>query len=293
MQKITPCLWFDTQVEDAANLYTSVFNGGSIEEILRLPTGAPGQAERVMLATFRLAGLQFMALNGGPDFSFTPSVSYFVQCQSRDELDALWQELSTRGTTLMPLNQYPFSEWYGWLADRYGVSWQLSLAGTPQKVTPFLMYVGEQNGKTEEAIRWYTSLFDNSRLNHLDRFGADEEGTEGAVKHASFQLAGQEFMAMDGGLGHNFTFTPASSFYIHCQNQDEVDFFWEKLSEGGEESQCGWLIDKFGISWQVIPDELTVLMNDPDPHKAASVTQAMLQMTKIDLAQLRQAYQQV
>jgi predicted 3-demethylubiquinone-9 3-methyltransferase (glyoxalase superfamily) len=215
-----------------------------------------------------------------------------VNCETEPEVDELWAKLTEGGTVLMELGNYPFSEKFGWVADKFGVSWQLMLAGQPQKITPFLMYIGEQQGKAEEAMNFYTSLFQNSGINNIVRYGPGEEETEGTVVHAAFSLNGQEFMAMDSGQEHAFTFTPAISFFVNCATRGEVDELWDKLSQGGEPGPCGWLKDKYGVSWQIIPTILGELLSDPDPAKSQRVMAAMLQMNKIDIDALKQAYEQ-
>ena len=191
----------------------------------------------------------------------------------------------------MPLDKYPFSEKYGWVADKFGLSWQLNLASFAQKITACLMFVGEQNGKAEEAMNFYVSLFKNSSIDSVERYVAGERNVEGAVKHGEFSLSGQRFIAMDGGNDHPFTFTEAQSLLVDCKTQEEVDEFWKKLSEGGQESQCAWLKDKYGLSWQIVPTVLIEMLQDKDPEKAKRVMEAMLQMTKIDIATLKQAYE--
>ena len=294
MQKITPFLWFDEQAEEAANFYTAIFQNGKVNSLTRFGAEMPGPEGKAMTVSFELAGLAFNALNGGPEYHFTPAISFFVYCQRKAEIDTLWAHLSEGGSALMELGEYPFNAWYGWIADRYGVSWQLFLDADEraQRIAPCLLFVGEQNQKAEEAMRFYTSLFENSSIQMIDRYGPEHGEQAGAVMHAQFTLNGQAFVAMDSNLAHEFTFTPATSFYVHCQNQDEVDYYWEKLTDGGAEVQCGWLVDRFGVSWQVVPDELLELMSDPDAERAGRVTQAMLKMIKIDIGQLRQAYAQ-
>ncbi|MDZ4706864.1 MAG: VOC family protein [Saprospiraceae bacterium] len=146
-------------------------------------------------------------------------------------------------------------------------------------MTPFLWF----NGQVEEAVNFYTAIFKNSRIIGLHRFG-----NNGKIMSATFQLEGQQFMALDGGP--HYSFTPAISFFVNCTNQQEVDEFWDKLSAAGEIQQCGWLIDKFGVSWQIIPTNLSRLMGDPDPVKSQRVLQAMLKMKKIEIGQLEAAY---
>jgi len=289
MQKIVPFLWFDNQAEQAVNFYTAIFKGGKIGQTARYGKDTPGPEGQVMTVRFELAGLEMAALNGGPVFSFTPAVSFFVDCETVDEIDVLWARLAEGGTALMELAPYPFMEKFGWVQDRFGISWQLSLTREPQRVRPYLMFTMGQNGRAAEALDFYTSLFPDSRIDLIQRFGPDQDGAEGTVMHARFTLAGQPFMAMDGGPAHSFTFTPAISFFVNCGAQEEVDYFWEKLSEGGEQSQCGWLSDRFGVSWQIVPAILGELMSSPDAEKVHRVTQAMLKMTKLNIEALRQA----
>jgi predicted 3-demethylubiquinone-9 3-methyltransferase (glyoxalase superfamily) len=155
-----------------------------------------------------------------------------------------------------------------------------------QKITPFLWF----NDQAEEAMNFYTAIFKNSKIGSVSRYGEGGPGPQGSVMTATFELDGQEFMALNGGP--LFTFTEAISFFVSCETQMEVDDLWEKLTEGGEESQCGWLKDKYGLSWQIVPTALGELLNDPDAEKAGRVMTAMLQMKKIDIAGLRAASEQ-
>jgi predicted 3-demethylubiquinone-9 3-methyltransferase (glyoxalase superfamily) len=154
-----------------------------------------------------------------------------------------------------------------------------------QKITPFLWF----DGKAEEAVKFYTSIFRNSKIGKISRYGDEGPGPKGTVMVVTFQLEGQDFMALNGGP--QFTFTPAISFLVNCETQKEVDELWEKLSAGGgETNQCGWLKDTYGVSWQIVPTVLGELMNDPDPVKAQRVMKAMLQMDKIDIEGLKRAH---
>ncbi len=153
-----------------------------------------------------------------------------------------------------------------------------------QKITPFLWF----DGQAEEAMNFYVSLFKNSKVVKVTRYGEAGPGPKGTVMSATFQLEGQEFYALNGGP--QFTFSPAISFFVNCETQQEVDELWEKLSAGGEKSRCGWLKDKYGLSWQIIPSALGKMLQDPDAEKANRVMQAMLQMDKIDIKRLQQAY---
>lgn len=296
MPDIMPCLWFDTQGREAAEFYVSVFENSGVGTVMRYDEAsaeASGQPEgSVLTVEFELDGHDFMALNGGPHFDFTPAVSFFVSCDSADEIDELFETLSEGGAVLMPLQEYPFSERYGWLSDRYGVSWQLNLAPSRKKITPSLMFVGEQHGKAEEAMRLYTSVFENSGVGTIERYGPDDpDPAEGTVKYAEFSLDGQQFRAMESSLDHDFGFTEAISLHVSCGDQDEVDHFWQAFTEDGEEGRCGWLKDEFGVSWQIVPTVLNEMLQDDDAERAGRVMRAMLEMKKIDIPRLEEAYE--
>ena len=294
-QKITPFLWFDNEAEEAVNFYTTLFNKSKIKIVTRYgEEGAKASGREkgtVMTVSFQIEGQEFTAINGGPVFKITPTISFFINCDSPEEIDRLWAKLSDGGEIFMELNKYPFSEKYGWVKDKFGVSWQLILPGREQKIAPCLMFTGEQHKKAEEAIRFYTSVFENSDILQLERYKAGQ-GPEGAVVHAKFTLGGQEFIAMDSHTPLPYNFNPAISFVVNCQTQEEVDYYWEKLTEDADEGaqQCGWLADKYGVSWQVVPSTLGKLLSDPDVTKSGKVMQAMLQMKKIDIKTLQKAY---
>ncbi len=298
--KIMPNLWFDRQAEEAAKFYTSVFKNSRIGRIIRaskagfeihgLPEGT------VMTAEFEIEGQKFIAINGGPLFKFNPSISFLVACNTKKEVDAIWEKLSEGGTALMELGEYPFSEKYGWTQDRYGLSWQVMFMGDrkmKQKITPTLMFVGEQCGKAKAAIHFYTTVFNNAEIGDILLYGKGEEpDKEGTIKHAAFMLENQGFAAMDSALKHDFTFNEAISLMVECKTQEEIDNYWEKLiSHGGQESMCGWLKDQFGVSWQVSPTILGEMLQDHDTEKVERVTNAFLKMKKFDIAELKKAYE--
>ncbi|MGA2548301.1 MAG: VOC family protein [Rectinemataceae bacterium] len=290
MQKISPFLWFDDKAEEAATFYASIFGDSRIDSIARYGKLGPGPEGSAMTLGFRLEGREFAALNGGPLFSFTPAFSFFVNCPTESDIDALWRHLADSGTVLMELQGYPFSRKYGWVSDRFGLSWQLILGAPRKSISPFLTFSGPQSGRAEEAMNDYISIFKNSKIEALERFEAGERGRPGTVKHGRFSLDGLEFMAMDGNGNNPSAFTPAVSLFVNCETQEEIDGLWERLSEGGKKGQCGWLEDRFGLSWQVVPSALPALMSGDDPARALRVTQAMLAMTKLDIAALKRAY---
>jgi|SRR3989344_1073325 len=287
MQKIIPFLWFNNQAEEAAKFYTSLFTNSKITNLSNIEEGP---AKGSVVVSFQLEGHEFIGLDGGPYFKFTPAISFFVSCKTEKEIDNLWKSLSEKGEILMPLDKYPFSEKFGWVNDRFGVSWQLNYAYNSQKITPFLMFVGKQHGRAKEAMEFYTSLFKNSKIINITPHEKSEGELDGTVKHAKFSLNGQEFMALDSGLDHKFTFSPAISFLINCETQKEIDELWEKLSKNGKKEQCGWVKDKYGVSWQIVPSILDKMLKDKDREKAKRVTQALLQMHKLSIEELKKAY---
>ncbi len=295
MQKITPFLWFNNNAKDAANFYTSIFKNSKIENINYYgETGGKVSGKpigSIMTVSFQLAGQDFIAINGGPNFTFSPAISFFVSCETSQELDELWNNLSDGSTVLMELGKYPFSEKFGWLEDKYGISWQLNLTARPQKIAPFLMYFGSQYGKAQEAMNFYISLFSQSSVINIEHYGAGENEPEGTVKRIIFSLDGQEFMALDSNMDHHFTFTPAISFVVNCETQEEINDLWEKLSKEGMPEQCGWIKDKYGVSWQIVSVVLGQMLGDENTEKSDWVMKVMLEMKKINILDLQQAYE--
>ena len=299
MRKITPHLWFDKEAKEAAELYTSQIPNSKIANVKTLHNTPSGDCD---LVSFELSGQAFMAISAGPLYKFNPSVSFHVKCKARDEVDSIFERLSNGGKVLMPLGSYPFSDRYGWLEDKYGLSWQVILAGEremKQRISPVLMFVGKVCGKTEEAINYYAEVFKNSpagatastNVNILARYGRGEEpDREGPVRYASFTLLGQEFGAMDSAREHKFAFNEAISFMVPCDTQGEIDYFWERLSADPKAGQCGWLKDRYGLSWQITPTIMNEMLASNDQERTARVTQAFLKMKKFDIDALKQAY---
>lgn len=294
MQKISACIWCGQNALEATQLYVSVFENSKIEYVTRylendsspssLPAGTP------LTVRFTLCGQEFITLNGGPFFKPNPAISFFVDCESEAQFDTLWDELSAGGGVLMEAGEYSFSKRFGWLADRFGVSWQLSLTGTRQKITPYLMFTEGVHGKAEEAIGYYTGVFDDAKLLHIQRYDKDSGGPEGTVMFAAFQLEGQKFMAADSAYPHGFTFNEAISFCAYCRNQAEIDSLWAHLTDGGEEQPCGWAKDRFGLSWQIVPYNIEMLGDSVEPARAERVNAALMKMTKIDMQALQDAF---
>lgn len=291
--QITPHLWFDKEAKEAAEFYTSIFDDSKIKDTTTLHNTPSGSVDIVTIA---LSGQELTLISAGPLFKFTPAISFLVACGTKEEVDGLWGKLSQGGSALMELGAYPFSERYGWVQDKYGLSWQVMFMGErkiKQKITPTLMFVGEVCGKSEEAINFYASVFRNAKVGDILRYGKGEApDKEGTIKHAAFTLEGQDFAAMDSAHEHNFTFNEAISFMVHCDTQKEIDYYWGELSADPKAEQCGWLKDKYGLSWQIVPNAMDEMLKDKDEKKIARVTEAFLKMKKFDIAELKEAYEQ-
>lgn len=307
--KIVTHLWFAEEAVEAASFYASLFPDSRVDSVTPIPADTPsGPAGSVQVVELTLFGQPFMAINAGPLFRFNPSISFMVNFdplffgplasrkkEARRKIDEVWDKLSAGGKALMPIDKYPFSERYGWIEDRYGLSWQLILTdpeGDPRPaIMPSLMFTEENSGKAEEAIDFYLSVFRNSGRGSLVRYGAGQlPDKEGTIMFADFMLENHWFAAMDSAQSHGFTFNEAISLMVHCEDQKEIDDYWRKLSAVPEAEQCGWVKDRYGVSWQIVPTVLGEMMKDTDLGRARHVMEAMLQMKKLDIAGLERAY---
>lgn len=291
MQNIKPCLWFDDQAEEAAKFYCSAFSNSKMGTIARYgehSAKASGRPEgSVMTATFQIEGFEMVALNGGPIFKINPSISFMVTFKKADEVVALHKKLVDGGSELMPLDTYPWSEKYAWVMDKYGVTWQILTGESEHKIRPALMFCGQNLGRAEEAMKRYTSLFENSKIESVMRFEEGEGGKAGDIKHGTFTLDGQGFVAMDAPGQHDFTFGYGVSLMAYCNAQSEIDKLWKDLTAGGEAQQCGWLSDKFGVEWQVVPASMDEIMKDP--ARGEKVMEVLLGMKKLEIKELEMA----
>ncbi len=278
---ICPCLWFDGQAQEAAEFYCFVFPNSKIT------------SQTPVVVDFELFGQPFLGLNGGAMFKINPTISFYVACETAAEVEDIWSKFMEWGTVMMPLDTYPWSEKYGWLKDRFGMTWQITVdTNIKQRITPSMLFTEGVHGKGKEAIDFYTSIFKDAVPIHTSYYakGQNAYATEGMVLFSLFTLSGQSFIIMDAGAPQPFTFNEGLSLIIHCDNQAEVDYYWEKLTEGGEESMCAWLKDKYGVSWQIVPKLLTQLLNHPDREKAGRAMDAMFKMRKIDTVALQRAF---
>lgn len=292
MKAIVPHLWFDKEAVEAAQFYTSLFEDSRITGSYVMEDTPSGDSTAV---NFELAGQPFAAVSAGPYFTFNPSLSIMVQCNSEEEVDKLWRALLYGGKVLMPLDSYPFSERYGWLEDRYGLSWQISLVEDPlpQKLLPHFMFSDGVNGRAEEAVKFYTELFPDSSIDALEHYQpGDIENQKAKIMFSTFHLGDMHFNAMDDAYESDFTFNEAFSLEIFCENQEELDHYWHKLSAHPESEQCGWVKDKFGVSWQIVPEGLDELLSTGSKNQIYRVTQKLLQMKKIDMRELEKTKNQ-
>ena len=269
---IFPCLWFNGIAKEAADFYCTVFSNSKVT------TNTP------LVVQFKIEGKKIMGLNGGPTFAINPSISLFVTCQTNEEIERIYNKLFQGGRVMMPLNKYPWGEKYAWVVDKFGMTWQLMLGNLPegaQKIITSFLFVDKQCGKAQDAMKLYTTIFPNAAIYHSETYKAGEEQPEGNLKFGYFALNNEMFAAMDGTGNHNFNFNEGVSLMVECETQEEIDNYWIKLTEGGEESQCGWLKDKFGVSWQIVPKILGSLMKDP--AKAQKVMAEVMKIKKLDI----------
>lgn len=280
-QVITPAIWCDGTADEAAQFYADVFRDASIAE------QAPGIAATVSIHGFRLS-----LINGGNQYAPNPSISCILNFdpllfggeeQARTYLDELYERLSTGGV-LMELGEYPFSPRYAWVRDRFGMTWQLMLTdpdGDPRPfVIPSFMFGGTNHANAEEATDAWIALFDNARRGALYRYEEGGPLDAGTVMFTDFTLRDTWMAATDSGTFHDFTFTPGVSMIVSCRDQEEIDRYWAGLSAVPEAERCGWCIDRWGVSWQVVPHNIAELMAD------AATRDKILHMGKIDLTKL-------
>ena len=293
MQKIVPHLWYDKEAQEAALFYVSLFEKSKLVSTKVIKNPPP--FDDAELVSFELAGQQFMAISAGPYFKFNPSISLMVACSTSEEVDRMWEALSEGGTELMALGEYPFSNRYAWVQDRYGLSWQLMLIDgglEVQKITPNLLFSDGSCGKAEEAIRYYAEVFENTEIGQLSRYTEGEaQSAKAKVNFAAFKLDSIALSAMDNGYDVDYTFNEAFSLIVNCKDQNEIDYFWEKLSAVPEAENCGWCKDQFGVSWQVLPSTWEEILFGGSEEQVQKVTEAFLKMKKFDLKALEKVRQ--
>lgn len=296
-QKIVPHLWYDGEAETAARRYVDLIDGSEILSVVRYPEAgheihgrAPGS---VMSVEFRLGDTALLALNGGPQFRFSEAISLFVTLEDEAAVDRLWQGLIDGGRELMPLQGYDWSPRYGWLADRWGLNWQVSLgrhADVGRTVTPSLFFTGAAAGQAGPAIAHYVAAFPGARVDGVLRHDGSGRDAAGTVMHAQLRIDGQAIMAMDSADAQPAAFSEAVSLLVNCEDQAEIDRLWAALSAVPEAEACGWLKDRFGVSWQIGPRALGAMMTSGDTAAVERVTAAFMGMKKLDLGALERAF---
>lgn len=297
MQKIVPNLWLNDNAQEVATFYTTVFNNS---KILRTDyyTDAGKEihghnAGDILTVEFSIEDITFVALNGGPQFTINPSISFSVQYDTAQEVGKAWEKLSEDGTVLMPLDTYPFSERYGWIQDKFGISWQLTKANEEikQKITPSLLFTKEHYGKAEEALDFYVSVFPDSAPGIISHYGEGQQPNKpDAVNYGDATILGQKITAMDSALEHDFSFNEAISLMVTCETQEEIDTYWKLLSAVPEAEACGWLKDKLGVSWQIVPTAMNEMLKNGTKEQIERVTASFMKMKKFDINTLENAY---
>lgn len=294
MQKFIPNLWFAGNAEEGGQFYSGIFPDTSSFVESRYPTEGLLEfqeplAGQPLTVTLNIAGTQLALVNAGNHFTPNPSISFMLSfdpanysddAEAADKaLSQTWEKLVDGGTVLMALDTYPFSGLYGWVQDRCGISWQLMRTEAGQSetfVTPALMFGGAAQNQAVPAVDFYVQVFADAQVGSRFPYPeATEVTTEGAVMFSDFKMAGQNFAAMDSAVAQPFTFTPGISLEVQCEDQSEIDRLWEALSAVPEAEQCGWLQDKYGVSWQVVPNNMGELMSRPGAFEK------LLQMKKL------------
>jgi predicted 3-demethylubiquinone-9 3-methyltransferase (glyoxalase superfamily) len=288
MKPIVPYLWFDHQAEAAVDLYTHTFlHSHVVSNSLYTASGAEvsGRPEGSLLSIdFVIAGQPMVALNGGPTYSFTPANSFYVHCAFPEEVDRIYEKLSAGGEVLMELGAYPFSSRFTWVKDPFGVNWQIMQSDQPAQIVPGFLFTGPHIGQAEAAIQHYIATIPHSKLRVM------EKSPDGFVQYASFTLNGQTFAATESNFDHGFDFSPAISYLLNCETEEEFESVWSALADETTDPQCGWVTDRFGITWQIVPEALFTLVNSDDKIRSERVLKALYPMKKINVAVLKQAF---
>lgn len=294
---IVPCLWFDDQAEQAARFYTETFPNGRVTAVSHYPQSGDNPSGKasgsVLTVELEIAGQRFTALNGGPQFTINPTISFFVHVETAREVESLFQKLASGGDVLMPLGEYPWSTRYGWVKDRFGVSWQVIAASRVSGVSsiaPCLTFAGTRHGQAERALQAYARILRDSSVQAIEYYAANE-GPAGTVKHGRIAIGDQTLIAMDSPVDHGATFNEAVSLQVMCDDQVELDRYWSALSDGGEEGPCGWLKDRFGVSWQLVPSRIAEWMTSTDSAARDRAFQAVMGMRKLDIAAIQAAFE--
>ncbi len=290
MAKLIPHLWYNKEALEAATFYCSCIPNSAVLNRGIIPDTPSGDAE---LVEFTLAGRTVMAISAGPNFRFNPSNSLMVTFSSKEALIAAWNQLKVGGEEMMPLDSYPFSPLYGWTTDRYGLSWQLGLdpeANYEADLRPCLLFSNKVCGQAEAAAELYTSIFSPSVIELVSYYQPEEKvSPEAKVNYLGLQVLDLPLALMDNGYPADFQFNEAFSLLISCEDQAEIDYYWSKLSAVPEAEECGWLKDRFGVSWQVSAEGMSEIIFTQDRSSLQALVKVLLEMKKLDVKALYEA----
>ncbi|QES90849.1 VOC family protein [Rhizosphaericola mali] len=268
------CLWANGKADEMIEYYSHVFPNVTL------------LSNTSIVSNIEINGFKLMLLNAVSQFEINPSISFLYNCSSENEVVEIWEKLKPNSKVLMDLGKYPWAEQYGWIQDAFGVNWQLIYIADNKnwgKILPSLMFTGINNGKLADAILFYQTIFgtDNAH-NIVAKYGENDPDTTGNIKYAEFDLIYYPMVAMENSGSHDFQFNEGVSLVVECNTQTEIDHFWFGLSDGGSLGQCGWLKDRYGISWQIVPKILGEIMEDKD--LALTATDIVLHSTKFEIS---------
>ncbi|HFU4450294.1 TPA: VOC family protein [Streptococcus suis] len=287
MQTIIPHLWYDKDAKEAVAFYVDLF-GGKVDWTYTITDTPSGDSD---LIQFQLGDMTLAAISAGPYFKLNESMSLMVNVASKDEVTRLYQALSEGGRILMPLGEYPFSPYYVWLEDRFGLSWQLSYAPDLDKPYRFdicLLFSQEQVGLAQPMLDYYKDKLPQASVGQLSFYGEGEAAVEAAkLNYAELLVAGQKMIVMDHGYGGEASFNEAFSLMVYVDSQDELNFYYDLLSAVPEAEMCGWVKDQFGISWQIVPRMLMEAYDTASPEKVKAVNAAVMTMKRLDIATIQ------
>jgi len=289
MSNIIPHLWFDTEAAEAAEFYLSVFPDATKRSQTVIKDTPSGDCDFLHIELF---GQEFMLISAGPYFTVNDSISFLIDCESDQEAFELYTKLLDDPEPLRMIDEIDFSE-IQWINDRYGISWMIQCSSTNPKrrISPVLQFVGSLCGKMEEAVDFYVSTFNDASIVSTT-YTVNDGGIGESIFHEiiAFTLEGRSFFAMEKFTVDEMPFNEAVSLLIECETQKEIDKYWTSLSAVPEAEQCGWLKDKYGLSWQVSPRIMNEMMLDDNDERLNAVTQSILQMKKLDMDELQRVY---
>lgn len=297
MQQIIPTLWRNNDAQEMVDYYVQIFPKSKIlqtnyytEVGYELHRHEPGEVQDIL---FEIEGVKFSAINGGPAFTDSTAISFYYRCNQKDKVQAIWDVISQNGEVITPMGEYSYSDSYGCAKDAFGVIWHVIHADetVDQKIVPALLFAGELSGKAEQAMRYYASIFSDSEVGVISpREIGSNGGDYNSVVYGEFMLLGQHFIAKDGLRNSKMKFSEDVSLLVECESQEQIDEYWSRLSADPKAEICGWLKDKYGVSWQIVPSVLREMMRDGSKKQQKNITTAYLKMKKFNIRALERAY---